>query len=209
MTECVTKDIINNRLNELETVTEKHITELKAQGKAVTKNELYSFLNSYTNPKDTSGNALTDFVRDFVRNGAKKINPATGRYVTLRTVQAYQKFEDYLHAFENKEKRKYDFQDIDLDFYEDFTAFLRNAGLATNTIGKYIRILKAVLNEATEKGINTNTAYKSHRFKVVEEINDNIYLTETELKLLYDLDLSNSKRLERVRDLFLVGAWTG
>lgn len=209
VTECTTKDIINNRLNELETVTEKHITEFKASGKIITKETLRAFLDNYMHPKETSGNALTDFVKDFVTNGTKKINPSTGQYVTLRTVQAYKKFEDYLHEFETKQRRKYDFSNIDLDFYEDFTAFLRSTGLATNTIGKYIRILKAVLNEATEKGINKTTAYKSHRFKVVEEESESIYLDEKELVRLYELNLTQNKRLERVRDLFLVGAWTG
>lgn len=209
VTECVTKDIINDRLNELETVTEKYITTLKADGKPITKDALRMFLNNYMNPKETSGNALTDFVEDFVKNGANKINPSTGRFVTLRTVQAYKKFKEYLQQFEEKQKRKYDFENIDLDFYEDFTAYLRSTGLATNTIGKYIRILKAVLNEAAEKGVNKTMAYKSHRFKVVEEETDSIYLTEDELKKLYELDLSGNKRLERVKDLFLVGAWTG
>lgn len=207
--ECTTKDIINNRLSELEKVTEKYIATQMASGEAITKETLRAFLDNYTNPKETKGNTLTDFVKEFVENGTKKINPSTGEYITLRTVQAYKKFQDYLSEFEEKQRRKYDFTDIDLDFYEDFTAYLRSTGLATNTIGKYIRILKAVLNEATEKGINKTTAYKSHRFKVVEEESENIYLDEDELELLHSLDLSQNTRLERVRDLFLVGAWTG
>jgi site-specific recombinase XerD len=44
---------------------------------------------------------------------------------------------------------------------------------------------------------------------VVEEESDTIYLNENELNQLYNFDFSNNKRLERVRDLFLVGAWTG
>ena len=38
---------------------------------------------------------------------------------------------------------------------------------------------------------------------------DTIYLKEDELQRLYDLDLSANKRLESVRDLFLIGAYTG
>lgn len=208
LVECTTKDIINARLNQLETATDKFIMHLKAEGKQPSKEKLRDFLNNLANPKNSKP-TFADFINEFVDNGTTKINPTTGRYITLRTVQGYRKFRDYFAQFEAQQKWKYDFEDIDLDFYEDFTAFLRKVGLATNSIGKYIRILKAVLNEATEKGLNTKTAYKSHRFKVVEEDADTIYLSEKELTQLYDFDLSNNKRLERVRDLFLVGAWTG
>jgi integrase len=209
LVECTTKEIINARLNQLETETDKFIMNLKADGKQPTKENLRAFLDNLANPKTNEQQTFSDFINDFVENGATKINPTTGRYVTLRTVQGYQKFRDYFTQFEATKKRKYDFENIDLDFYEDFTAYLRGVGLSTNTIGKYIRILKTILNEATEKGLNNKTAYKSHRFKVVEEESDTIYLNESELNQLYDFDFSNNKRLERVRDLFLVGAWTG
>jgi site-specific recombinase XerD len=208
LVECTAKDIINARLNQLETETDKFIMYLKAEGIQPTKDSLRDFLNNSANPQNDKP-TFFGFINEFVNNGKIKINPTTGRYVTLRTVQGYQKFRDYFTQFEKQQKRRYDFDSIDLDFYEDFTAFLRKVGLSTNTIGKYIRILKTVLNEATEKGINQKTAYKSHRFKVVEEESDTIYLDENELNKLYDFDFSNNKRLERVRDLFLVGAWTG
>lgn len=207
--ECLSKDTINNYLNRIQADTEAHITELKASMKPVTKEALKQYLNNYTNPIATSGNALADFVTEFVSNGTSKINPSTGRFVTLRTVQAYKKFAEYLKGFEAKTKRRIDFADVDLDFYEDFTGYLRDVGLATNTIGKYIRILKAILNEAAEKGVNKHSAYKSHRFKVVQEESENIYLSESELTQLYDFDFSKHPRLERARDLFLVGCWTG
>ncbi|MDR2824137.1 MAG: site-specific integrase [Prevotellaceae bacterium] len=208
LVECTTKDIINARLNQLEAETDKFVMHLKAEGKQPTKENLRDFLNNLANPKNDKP-TFADFINEFTSNGTTKINPTTGRYVTLRTVQGYQKFRDYFAQFEATQKRKYDFENIDLDFYEDFTAFLRKVGLSTNTIGKSIRLLKTVLNEATEKGINQKTAYKSHRFKVVEEESDTIYLNENELNQLYNFDFSNNKRLERVRDLFLVGAWTG
>lgn len=36
-----------------------------------------------------------------------------------------------------------------------------------------------------------------------------IYLNEDELNELLMLDLSENKRLEKVRDLFIIGCWTG
>jgi integrase len=65
------------------------------------------------------------------------------------------------------------------------------------------------LNEATDLGLNANLSFRNKRFKVLTETVHKIYLSETELIEIYNLNLSGDKRLERVRDLFLVGCWTG
>ena len=84
-----------------------------------------------------------------------------------------------------------------------------NKKLSNNTIGKHIKTLKTFLNEATEQGINSNIKFRSKRFRAAREDTDSIYLTEEELDQIYNLDLSNNKRLEKARDLFIVGCWTG
>jgi integrase len=79
---------------------------------------------------------------------------------------------------------------------------------SVNYFGSIIKCLKVFLNEATERGVNSNLAYKSRKFITTEEEVDNIYLSEkdlSEIAKLKDLDLS----LERTRDLFLIGAYTG
>jgi integrase len=43
----------------------------------------------------------------------------------------------------------------------------------------------------------------------ISEESESIYLNETELEKIYNLDLSENERLDRVRDLFLIGCWTG
>jgi len=123
-----------------------------------------------------------------------------------------------------KDKNKrVDFDMMDNDFYTDFIKYLetiqtssdengkktKKYGFSANTIGKHIKNLKRILNEACTPEMNVNkfTFYK--RFKVLKEDTDAIYLNENELQAMYELDLSNNSRLDRVRDLFLVGAWTG
>ena len=114
------------------------------------------------------------------------------------------------HLKEFKGKKHIEFEDINLDFYNDFNEFLiKKKEFATNTIGKQIKNVKVFLNEATERGINKKLDFKSKRFKVVSEEADTIYLPESEIQDLFDLDLSENPRLERVRDLFIVGCWTG
>jgi integrase len=52
-------------------------------------------------------------------------------------------------------------------------------------------------------------AFRSRKFKKLSQESDNIYLNEEELNEIYSLDLSENPRLERTRDLFIVGCWTG
>jgi hypothetical protein len=69
--------------------------------------------------------------------------------------------------------------------------------------------LKIVLNDATENGVNTNLKYKSKKFIKVTEDADSIYLTPLELNKLAKLDLSNDTTLDVVRDMFVIGCYTG
>ena len=134
---------------------------------------------------------------------SKKTNPKANVNTHKQTLKR-------LKEFARRKKQRIDFDTIDLDFYHDFVDFLtHDANYALNTIGKQIQNLKVFLNAATERGLNTNMAYKSKRFKKVSEEVDNIYLNEKELDEMYQLDLSTNQRLERVRDLFIVGCWTG
>ena len=65
------------------------------------------------------------------------------------------------------------------------------------------------LAEASERKLHTNTDYKGKRFTVKPIQTDAIYLNENELTKIYNVDFSNEKRYERVRDLFLIASFTG
>ncbi len=156
------------------------------------------------------------FFRQFIETSRTRTQTETGERIHPRTVAKYASTLKLIEAFAKAHPRRaVDFQTIDLEFYQDFTEYLQNrphskgAGYSVNAIGKHIQILKTVLNEATEQGANHNKAYKSPKFKVLKEESDNVYLTETELETIYHFDFSGNARLDRVRDLFLVGCWTG
>lgn len=124
-------------------------------------------------------------------------------------VREYERSFYYLKEYSKHIEKDLDFKDIDLDFYYSFIEYLQSLNLATNTIGKKIQTLKIFLNAATDKGINQYLHYKSPRFFSLSEESESIYLNQEELDNIYKLDLSEKPRLDRVRDLFLVGCWTG
>jgi len=169
-------------------------------------------VDRFFNPDKYKEKKLTlfDFIQSRIEESKNRLNPNTGKKITESTLKKYGTCFYHLKQYSKQKGKTFDFADIDLEFYHAFTDYLINGcQLATNTVGKQIAILKGFLNEATERGINENRSFKSSRFKVVTEESEAVYLTEDELTKIFNTDFDNSPRLDRVRDLFLVGCWTG
>nr|WP_313786781.1 site-specific integrase [Allomuricauda sp.] len=126
------------------------------------------------------------------------------------TVKAYRTTLRHLKEYAQFINKTLDFDSITLEFYSQYTSYLTHErNLSLNTIGKHIKILKIFLNEATDRGLNQNMDFKKRKFKARKEDSDSIYLTVEELKKMGSIDFSASPRLDKVRDLFLVGCYTG
>jgi integrase len=158
-----------------------------------------------------------------------RTNPKTGRPISANTIKTYTTTLKHLKAFQIFKNKQVDFDSIDLDFYNDYREFLMDGkkfkrdknskedkiidmeplSLSTNAIAKHFQIIKLVMNEAVDRGLTDNIAYKSSRFAVIREDSDSIYLTESEIEIMEELDLLNDKKLDKVRDLFLAGYYTG
>ncbi|WP_274474211.1 site-specific integrase [Mangrovimonas aestuarii] len=140
------------------------------------------------------------FVEKFIEES--KLNKKLG------TIKVYNTTFKYLKEYSSR--NRIDFDTIDLEFYNNYTHYLSNENnLSANTVGKHIKTIKTFLNEATDRGINNNLEFKKKKFKTIREESDSIYLSIEELKKIEKLDLSAIPRLERVRDLFLIGCYTG
>jgi integrase len=163
-------------------------------------------------PKKETVPTFFDYYEQFLAKSKQgsRINVKSKKSVTNSTTKGYKSTLNHLKNFQKVYNRPIDFPTIDLDFHGDYLAYLNNtAKLGTNTIGDHIKRIKTVMNEATERGINKNLTFRSKYFVKPSEETKSIYLTETELQELEALDLSGNKRLDNVRDLFLVGCYTG
>lgn len=126
------------------------------------------------------------------------------------TIQCYKTHLKHLRDFEKYAGKKLFWHNIDLNFYSDFQQYyVEHLGNGDNAFGKQIKVLKTILNDAIERGYSVNMAFKSKKFKVTAEESEHIYLNEQELDILFKLDLTHNKKLDRVRDLFLLACWTG
>ena len=126
------------------------------------------------------------------------------------TIKTYRTTINRLHEYEKYARVQLDWHNINMEFYYDFMEFYTQVLHYTNNgLGRIFKVMKAILNDATEKGYNTNLAYRNKGFKAIKEEVNKIYLSEEELQRIIGLDLSDNNQLERVRDLFIIGCYTG
>ncbi|MES2138493.1 MAG: phage integrase SAM-like domain-containing protein [Bacteroidota bacterium] len=204
-------DELNSRLDKVISIAKitltRYINENDQQPSIDVLKELY--VKKINNKSETKLDFF-EFVEKFILDSKNRMNEKTGKPINEVTIRIYKRSKALLQEFSKAKKKRIDFETIDLDFYHDYTGFLTSTKkFSANTVGKHIMTLKTFLNEATERGLNTTFAFKSRRFKVITEKTDSVYLTESELEDIRNYDLSNNSRLDRVRDLFLVGCWTG
>jgi len=179
----VREAVFNNVSPEIEYI--KHVL---AQSKVKHKNLQQNF------------KALLEIYDDFVQSSSytKKKN----------TIKVYISVKNQLLKFEKYTNSKLSFKCMNMEFYDKFVEFLFvELKFKNNSVGRSIKTLKTFLNYAFEKGDNEYSFFR--KFKVFNEEVDNVYLTEKELLLIYNLDLTGNQRLAKVRDLFCLSCFTG
>jgi integrase len=182
-------------------------------------------------PEEEKPLKVIQFVNNFVATAHLRKDKQTGRFLSPNTKKQYVTTAKHLKEFALIcKKEDFEFSEIDQKFYTIFVGFLQKEIQAVdkkgkplfnedntplllkkcftqNSVGKYIRALKVMLNEAKREGVNNENAYSE--FHVFNEEVDNIYLDENELTILKNADLKSTPHLDRVRDWFLLLAWTG
>ena len=203
----------NERLNALTTAILKSFYESDKQ--AIATDWLKLFIDRINFPMKYASKFVTpetmdvfQFFKKFINEAPDRKDKNTGRPLTKDITQQYRATEKHLIDFAKSIKRtNLEFSDIDQAFYDKFTAFLQKKSFTQNSVGKHIKVIKVVLNEATVQRYNNYTQYNN--FHVFTEDIDSIYLNEGELQQLKYTDFSQVPHLDRVRDWFLLLAWTG
>jgi integrase len=135
--------------------------------------------------------------------------------VSNDVIKDYKSLKKHLNGFKDHSSQVISFSNLNSTFYNEFVDYLcykavqrdGTIGLKNNTVGKQIKNLKAFVRDRVEKKIVPYVELKPFK-RIAEEV-DHIYLTEPELRKIYELDLTSDKLLEEIRDLFIVGCYTG
>jgi len=144
-----------------------------------------------------------------MENGTR-VHLEKGTPIAPKTIFQFHNLKRHLQNFEKKTRYTITFENIDLNFYKELVDYLTiKLKLAPNTIGKLITNLKVFLREALEDGITTNNIFTHRKFKSINFKSDTVYLNTAEINELLALDLTKDLRYDRVRDMFVIGCFTG
>lgn len=154
--------------------------------------------------KKESLNAYIARYIEEISNGTRLTNKGT--IYKHGTVKAIKASMTQFAEFQQANGISLNFDDIDLEFYRQYTAWLTRKGYTLNSLGKCIKDIKVIMTAAKDDELTTNEAYKAKKFRVTAEEADNIYLTKEELEAIAEVDLSKmAKGYEIARDVFLAG----
>ncbi len=191
---------INTTLSNYKALVGNIYRQIKNDGKIVTNELLKAGMDKALQKSNAieKGNFIA-FVDASINNSIKRPNTIKHYNQTLRLLKEYKE-----HS-----KKELTFDDINLDFYENFTKFCLKKKYSNNTLGGFIKHVKVFMNEAFDRKLTNNIEFKSKKFKTIEEETENIYLTISEIEAIYKHDLSENKRLDLVRDMFVISCYTG
>lgn len=205
---CYYKDDTNSAITSIESKVKMFIAEAAQKGIILTKDSLRIFLDVSFGKKRPLANTFHAFFEEYIRLCDTKISSVkAGQKISTDTKSKYVRTYYYLKEFEKARNIRLEFDRIDQDLMADFVAYLQSLNLAANTISDKVMRLKAVMNAANDRELTNNKKYKA--FKYAMESNFSIALNESELDKLYGFDFSYNSKLEKARDMFLIGCWTG
>jgi site-specific recombinase XerD len=203
-------DQLNRRLSMIAAIIEDEHRTCLNSGEAPTPLLLRERLKIRLGKTVVEKVTLFGFIESVISEcySGKRLTDKGARFSTY-TIKGYRTTLNHLLAFQKVYSRLIDFPTIDLDFYDDFLNYFNQQNYAINSIGKHVKNLKVFMKDAFDKGLHTNTSFQSKRFKTIEENTESIYLSEAEIESIYGLDLSSKPSMEKTRDLFVVGCYTG
>jgi len=200
----------NAKLSEFKAKVERVIIDLTVDGVPPSRESVKLELDRIYNP-DRIDESSAEGKRDFSKMSLVQfIDHMINTLSTLKesTIKSYMVVRKNLQEYQTKHKTVVTPLTADEDFYHSFVKYLTAEGLAKNTIGTRIKIVKTVLNYASEKkGVKYSDAFRKKSFAKPSEETDSIYLNVDELHAIDSLVLPKS--LDKARDMFLIECDTG
>lgn len=173
-------DEVEKALNEGNRITKADIKSIidKANGKT-TLDSFYGFADEYLKRQLSKG----------------ELKPISSKgYIT--TINHLKEFNPNLT-----------FQDVSLDFYDKFVAYLKLKGLAINSIGANIKRLKWFMAAGFDRDKHANITFRKKAFRANTEETDQIYLTPAEITQFINCVLPD--KLKKVADAFVINCYFG
>ncbi|CEN53391.1 conserved hypothetical protein [Capnocytophaga canis] len=100
--------------------------------------------------------------------------------------------------------------DFTTDFLKGFGMFMNKKGLSMNSVTNNVKSLITLVDRLIiERRIIVDKDFKVPTINMSKEITTAVFTTEAEIELLANMDLTLTEKLCRVRDVYIIQAYTG
>lgn len=180
---------------------EKPLNEYLATSSTVTPHQIKLVIDEAISGKKENKESVKQFIDSYLLDRKDEVAKVT-----------YEKIELHLIDFQSFAGKR-TLSDLNIDFYDQYRKYLKKKTLnensteklSENTLNSYIKNVQAFFNWMDKKGyINRKITLEKYEGKE----KDIIAIDENELLTLTS-STGLSEKLERVRDLFLFGCYTG
>jgi len=198
------------------------VNEIRNYSEEYSKEWLNNVIYKYHNKRAADATTLNEYIDQFIKDaksGERKNKNAMN--LTLGTIKTWKGFQRIFNEYQGvysderlkqrKENNKLirprklvDFDNINIDFYNNFVKFLSDEGYVKGTIGRFIKELKMFMRKSLDDKLHNNRDFMHSAFRVFTSETFAVYLTRIELDKIYNIDLSNNHELDIARDAFMV-----
>lgn len=167
------------------------------------KQELKRRLEENAPPEEKTPITFLEFVERAYKEKAASPTAKKG------SLQVDHKVMTHLQNYAREKHHKLGFSELNKTLYTDFKSWLHSPprSLSTNYVQKIFQNLKYYIKEAYSQSLHNNREYMT--FNPPKAPVTKIILSFEQLAALADLDFSKAPHLEKTRDLFLIGAYSG
>jgi integrase len=210
-------DILNESIKEktdkLRRIVYDKFAEDFPKGNIINSDWLIKLINEFHERPEGENDPryfIYPFAEQFIKEMQNKINPKTGKKLDSKTITRHKYTLSLIKGYEEYSKQKVRTINVDLNFHNSFISYLKDVhNYGNTTIEKQLSTIKQYIREAGQKGYKINPEIESSSFTIKKDEVIDTYLNEDEIDLIYNYDLSDNRRLDNVRDMFITGLWTG
>lgn len=136
----------------------------------------------------------------------ERLKRKSTKTMTSGTIKSMKGTQAQIKSYEEKRLKIIDFDDVTLDFYDDWRKFFLEKTdkrgnprpYSPNTIGRHVKNLKIFMRAAKDMKLTTNTEFESSSFSVDSQEVENVYLTEERVQQLYEIDFQDQTTIDKL-----------
>lgn len=203
-------NFINNRLDLLQGEVVNAVTRQLADGNAdinvdLVRSHIRRLLGG-EQPRSAENNSLVTAMHCYIEH-LKTAKGRNGQTTSPNTLKAYNRALNAMSNYEGVIKRSIDTTHVDREFHRTYINHMGAAGYKPSYASKIMDCVKAALKWAEDQGQPIHADVRNGKLaKIQPKKWRRATLSTDELKHLMTLDLKG--KLEKTRDLLVIGCWT-